>query len=74
MDMVYLSVYTDGFISSADLKKKIKVEFDKRKITLTPKASLIEKCNLYSVEKLQKRINGKVVTGYQMSRLKFVFR
>lgn len=73
MDRVYLAVYTEGFIKNPDLKAKFAEEFKKRKMSITAKASLIEQCNLYRVEKVQKRIDGKVVSGYEMHKTPFNF-
>ncbi|MCM1439615.1 MAG: hypothetical protein NC131_10530 [Roseburia sp.] len=73
MDRVYLAVYTEGFIKNPDLKAKFAEEFRKRKMSITAKASLIEQCNLYRVDKVQKRIDGKVVSGYEMHKSQFTF-
>lgn len=74
LDMVYLAVYTEGFIKNSDLKAKFDSEFKKRGINLSPKASLIESCNLYDVKKIQKKIDGKVVRGYEMKKFPINFR
>jgi len=74
MDRVYLAVYTEGFISNAQLKAKFASEFNKHNITLSPKATLIENCNLYNVKKVNKWIDGKSVRGYEMYKPQMSFR
>ena len=73
LDKVFLEVHTVGFISNKDLKNRLSEVFNKYGINLTAKASLVEQCTLYSVEKRGKRINGKVIKGYELGpkRLNF---
>ncbi len=73
MDKVYMAVFTEGFIKNPELKAKFAEEFKKRKMSTNAKASLIEQCNLYEVKKIQKRIDGKVVSGYEMHKPIFNF-
>lgn len=74
LDKVYLAIYQQGFISDKDLKSRFKTEFDKLGIKLSPKATLIEKCNLYPVQKTSKKINGKTVTGYILGKMVFTIK
>ena len=46
IEKVLLAVHQPGFISSNDLKSKIKAEFDRLGVVLSPKATLIEGCTL----------------------------
>lgn len=66
MPKVFFKVHKKGFISSAELKTRIKMAFDRLRITMAPKASMIEDCDMYSVRKASKRINGKMVQGYEL--------
>lgn len=74
IDKVLLSVYQPGFISSKELKSKLKDEFDRLGIKLSPKATLIENCTLYSVEKASRKIDGKTVSGYELGKMIFTFK
>lgn len=71
MNLVFNTIYSDGFVSSKDLKDRFRKAFDKYGISLTPKASLIESCTIYSITKTAKRIDGKKVAGYELSRLNY---
>ena len=68
-----LAIYQPGFISNQDLKGKLKDEFDRLGIKLSPKATLIENCTLYSVEKASRKIDGKTVSGYELGKMVFTF-
>lgn len=68
-----LAIYQPGFISNQDLKGKLKDEFDRLGIKLSPKATLIENCTLYSVEKASRKIDGKTVSGYELGKMIFTF-
>jgi len=68
LDKVYLNVYQQGFITNAELKKKIKAEFDKLGINLSAKASLIEACTLYDVRKVNTTRKGRSVRGYELNK------
>ena len=50
VDKVFLAIYQPGFISNQELKGKLKDEFGRLGIKLSPKATLIENCTLYNVE------------------------
>ena len=73
LDKIFLEVHTVGVISNKDLKNRLSEVFKKYGINLTAKASLVEQCTLYSVEKKGKRINGKNMKGYELGpkRLNF---
>lgn len=73
LDKVFLEVHSVGFISRKDLKKRMSEVFKKYGINLTAKASLVEQCTFYSVEEKYKRINGKLIKGYELGpkRLNF---
>lgn len=71
VDKVFLAIYQPGFISNKDLKGKLKDEFGRLGIKLSPKATLIENCTLYSVEKASRKIDGKTVSGYELGKMVF---
>ena len=73
MDSVYMAVFSEGFIKNPELKARFAKEFTKRNMKTTAKASLIEDCTLYRAEKKQKRIDGKVVSGYELYKPTFNF-
>ena len=73
VDKVFLAIYQPGFISNKDLKSKMKDEFGRLGIKLSPKATLIENCTLYSVEKASRKIDGKTVSGYELGKMVFTF-
>lgn len=68
-----LAIYQPGFISNQDLKSKLKDEFGRLGIKLSPKATLIENCTLYNVEKASRKIDGKTVSGYELGKMVFTF-
>ncbi len=68
-----LAIYQPGFISNQDLKGKLKDEFGRLGIKLSPKATLIENCTLYNVEKASRKIDGKTVSGYELGKMIFTF-
>lgn len=70
MDKVYREVFIQGFISNADLKKRFAEAFKKFGINLTPKASLIENCNIYDVKSCKRTVDGKRYNGYELNNLK----
>ena len=73
VDKVFLAIYQPGFISNQELKGKLKDEFGKLGIKLSPKAILIENCTLYNVEKASRKIDGKTVSGYELGKMVFTF-
>ena len=73
VDKVFLAIYQPGFISNQDLKGKLKDEFGRLGIKLSPKATLIENCTLYNVEKASRKIDGKTVSGYELGKMIFTF-
>lgn len=73
LDKVYLAVYQKGFITNKELKARFKAEFARLNIGLSPKASLIEQCNLYGVKQCSKFIDGKAVKGYELDKLTLIF-
>lgn len=73
VDKVLLAIYQPGFISNQDLKGKLKDEFDRLGIKLSPKATLIEDCTLYNVEKASRKMDGKTVSGYELGKMVFTF-
>ena len=68
-----MAIYQPGFISNQDLKGKLKDEFGRLGIKLSPKATLIENCTLYNVEKASRKIDGKTVSGYELGKMVFTF-
>lgn len=73
VDKVFLAIYQPDFISNQDLKGKLKDEFGRLGIKLSPKATLIENCTLYNVEKASRKIDGKTVSGYELGKMVFTF-
>ena len=73
VDKVFLAIYQPGFISNQELKSKLKDEFGRLGIKLSPKATLIENCTLYNVEKASRKIDGKTVSGYELGKMIFTF-
>lgn len=73
VDKVFLAIYQPGFISNKDLKSKLKDEFGRLGIKLSPKATLIENCTLYNVEQASRKIDGKTVSGYELGKMIFTF-
>lgn len=73
LDKVFLEIHTEGFISSKDLKARMSEAFNKYGLTLTAKATLIEKCTLYNVENKVVKIDGKSVKGYNLGPKRFIF-
>lgn len=73
VDKVFLAIYQPSFISNQDLKGKLKDEFGRLGIKLSPKATLIENCTLYNVEKASRKIDGKTVSGYELGKMVFTF-
>lgn len=71
VDLALYKLNLSGFISNKDLKAKIKAEFDRLGITLKAKASLIEESKVYTAEAKVKKINGKNVRGYEISKFNF---
>lgn len=63
---VFYKVHKKGFISSADLKARIQMAFNKLGIKISAKASLIEDCDMYTVKKSTKRIKGRKIAGYEL--------
>ena len=73
VDKVFLAIYQPGFISNQELKGKLKDEFGRLGIKLSPKATLIKNCTLYNVEKASRKIDGKTVSGYELGKMVFTF-
>lgn len=73
LETIFSNIYKEGFISSKDLKNIFKEQIDKYHLDITPKASLIESCNLYEVTYTTKKINGKAVKGYNFGKRKLCF-
>lgn len=63
-----------GFISSAELKKRLSDEFINLGIDLKAKASMIEEYGLYNIKLTSKKIDGKSVKGYEILGLTFSFK
>ena len=73
MDIAFQNLNLSGFISNKDLKAKIKSEFERLGITLAAKASLIRLSNVYNAIVKNKQIDGKTVTGYEISKFNYKF-
>jgi hypothetical protein len=73
MNAVYKAIYRKGFVSSKDLKNLFTKEFQKRGITISPKATQIMNCDLYNIRKCKVRIDGKLTDGYEIGDWKFKF-
>jgi hypothetical protein len=65
------SITLGMWYSNADIKKFVKEAYEISDITITPKATEIDK--YYEVKKCQKRVNGKQTEGYVIINKKFVF-
>jgi hypothetical protein len=74
MDAVYMAVFSEGFIKNPELKAKFASEFSKRNMKIAAKASLIENCTLYRVDKIKKKIDGKTVSGYELHKPQFILK
>lgn len=73
MDIAFLNLNLSGFISNKELKAKIKSEFERLGITLAAKASLIRLSKVYNAIVKNKKIDGKTVTGYEISKFNYKF-
>lgn len=73
MDIAFLNLNLSGFISNKDLKAKIKSEFERLGIALAAKASLIRLSKVYNAIVKNKKIDGKTVTGYEISKFNYKF-
>ena len=73
MDIAFQNLNLSGFISNKDLKAKIKSEFERLGITLAAKASLIRLSKVYNAIVKNKKIDGKTVTGYEISKFNYKF-
>lgn len=71
LNCVYKAIYRKGFISSKELKGLFTKEFQKRGITISPKATQIMNCNLYHIKKCKTRIDGKLTDGYEIGDWNF---
>lgn len=67
---VFNEVFSEGFVSSKELKERFRLAFNKYGIDRTPKATIIEQCNIYCAVSHRPRINGVQVRGYILSRYK----
>lgn len=67
---VFNEVFSEGFVSSKELKERFRLAFNKYGIDRTPKATIIEECRIYDVMSVRIRINGKQVRGYELARLR----
>lgn len=70
MTNVFNEVFSEGFVSSKELKERFRKAFSKYGIDRTPKATIIEECRIYDVMSVRIRINGKQVRGYELARLR----
>lgn len=70
MERVFNEVYSEGFVSSKELKERFLKALAKYHIDIHPKATLIEKCKMYNAVSARPRINGVQVRGYILSRFK----
>ena len=73
MDIAFQNLNLSAFISNKDLKAKIKSEFERLGITLAAKASLIRLSKVYNAIVKNKKIDGKTVTGYEISKFNYKF-
>ena len=71
LNKVFKAIHRVGFISNKELKELIAGTFTEYGITLTPKASIIEQCYLYPVNKVSKKIDGVTVRGYELGNFGF---
>lgn len=59
--------FTEGFNTLKDIKKNLSRLFSENKITISPKASLIENVQGYTFKKTKKLVNGVMENGYLIS-------
>ena len=70
LNLAFKAIYCKGaFISDKDMKQKLTEQFKRLGITLSPKATQIQKCSIYKVERCSQYINGKKTNGYRFGAL-----
>lgn len=74
LNKVFMAIYQeDVFISNKDLKQKLAGEFKRLGISLTPKATLINSCQLYEVKRCSVYSKDKKINGYKLGKMKLDF-
>ena len=74
LNKVFMTIYQeDAFISNKDLKQKLAEQFKRLGISLTPKATLINSCQLYEVKRCSDYSTDKKVNGYKLGKMKLNF-
>ena len=67
LQQAFMAIYKKGaFISNEEMKKMLAEQFMRLGISLSPKATQIQKCDIYNVEKACQYIEGKKVNGYRL--------
>ncbi len=75
LQQAFRAIYQRGaFISDKEMKRLLTEQFQRLGITLSPKATLIRECDIYSVERCSHYINGKKVNGYRLGEIIIDFR
>ena len=66
LNVAFKAIYCKGaFVSDKDMKQKLTEQFKRLGISLSPKATQIQKCSIYKVERCSQYINGKKTNGYR---------
>lgn len=67
LQQAFMAIYKKGaFISNEEMKKMLAEQFMRLGISMSPKATQIQKCDIYNVEKACQYIEGKKVNGYRL--------
>ena len=74
LQQAFRAIYKRGaFISNKDMKPLLTEQFNRLGITLSPKATLINECDIYHVKTCSHYINGRKVYGYEFGDMLFKF-
>ena len=68
LESVIDSVLHEGYMTSKEIKELLKEKFSEMGITISPKASLIEKSKKYLVYMSPAKIDGVMVRGYKIQK------
>lgn len=72
LNVAFKAIYCKGaFVSDKDMKQKLTEQFKRLGISLSPKATQIQRCSIYKVERCSQYINGKKTNGYRLGDLLF---
>lgn len=65
---LFKGIGTAAFISSAEIKNRLTIIYEKYKLEGKPSATLIKECNFFEAAETVLKINGKATKGYNISR------